>query len=392
MKRRKWAVLLLIILMAACMPGFSEETDKGCSHQWKQESRTEPTCTGKGKAIYRCSLCGKKKTENLPALGHDWSYCTMLRAPTCTRAGVTRCYCSRNAEHYKDTTQDALGHDWSAWETELEPWLTRAGREKRKCGRCGETETKRIPPLIQRKEYELSLTVFAGESARQGIRAGLIRKSGEAGFPVEWICAAANTGKKDLRIRTDPGDPAEEPILLPAGEVTLISVYTAIREADLPRDAETIEIGIRLRGETEEGEPACETGPVSGTVRIFPDDSPDGQDAPGLEIRQELIPGTDAQTGYAMGTSVRCSVTIANRGDKPLSGIVIRSFDRAEAKIPESLAPGESRTVTMEHTVIRQDAIAGYICWTSTAEAEQANGSGRISAQSGPLIVPVRAE
>ena len=390
MKRRWTALVLFALMTVVILPGFAET--RGCSHQWKLERRTEPTCTGKGKEVYRCTLCGKTKTEKLPALGHDWSYCTLLRAPTCTEQGVTRCYCSRNPEHYKDTTQDALGHDWGEWETVRAPWLTQSGLEQRMCSRCGEKETQQIPPLIRRKEYELTLFVFPDENTSRDICAEQITQAGETGLELEWICAAANTGNKDLWIRTNPEDSTQERVPLPAGETILISVYTTIQEADLIPDTEMLETAFRLIGETEGGEQVCETGPVSGFVRISPAGMAEQPAVYGLEVRQELLPDSEGGNGYRMGSSVSCSVTVLNRGTADLSGVVLRSSAGEEVQIAESLAPGATRTAELEHIVIRQDAIAGYICWTVTAEATPTDGKDRISAQSNPLIIPVRAD
>ena len=41
------------------------------SHAYAVTAKTEPTCTGEGKVIYRCELCGASYSETIPACGHS---------------------------------------------------------------------------------------------------------------------------------------------------------------------------------------------------------------------------------------------------------------------------------------------------------------------------------
>ncbi|MBQ5786665.1 MAG: hypothetical protein IIW12_00550, partial [Oscillospiraceae bacterium] len=42
------------------------------THDWKETSRKEPTCTAEGSVGYACTLCPATKTEKLAKLGHEY--------------------------------------------------------------------------------------------------------------------------------------------------------------------------------------------------------------------------------------------------------------------------------------------------------------------------------
>ncbi len=81
----------------------------------------EATCTKPGKKTITCE-CGKTKTEEIPATGHDYKDDeTNSQAPTCTEAGkkVSKCECG----DVKEEVISATGHDYD---------------ENGKCNNCGE--------------------------------------------------------------------------------------------------------------------------------------------------------------------------------------------------------------------------------------------------------------
>lgn len=43
-----------------------------CTHEWKENSRTDPTCILAGSVEYTCSICEETKTETLSKLNHTW--------------------------------------------------------------------------------------------------------------------------------------------------------------------------------------------------------------------------------------------------------------------------------------------------------------------------------
>lgn len=65
-----------------------------CSHVYEQTGSTkEPTCTKDGYTMYKCTVCGKIKSEPIAATGHD--YAEEVVAPTCTAMGYTLQKCSK---------------------------------------------------------------------------------------------------------------------------------------------------------------------------------------------------------------------------------------------------------------------------------------------------------
>jgi len=64
-----------------------------CEHDFVEDKRIEPDCTTAGKATFKCTLCGESYDEELPALGHSYSY-TSTVAPTESEQGYDIYTCS----------------------------------------------------------------------------------------------------------------------------------------------------------------------------------------------------------------------------------------------------------------------------------------------------------
>ena len=62
----------------------------------------EPTCTGVGEKTFTCS-CGETKTEEIPALGHDWGEPTYTWAEDNSSCTASRT-CKRDASHNESET------------------------------------------------------------------------------------------------------------------------------------------------------------------------------------------------------------------------------------------------------------------------------------------------
>ena len=80
-----------------CGETYTELTGLGevTEHEWvkNEEDSTAATCTVAGETVYTCSKCGAKKTEEVPALGHDMV--ATVVPPTCVAEGYTEHKCSR---------------------------------------------------------------------------------------------------------------------------------------------------------------------------------------------------------------------------------------------------------------------------------------------------------
>ena len=98
------------------------------NHDWHY-TVTPPTCTKDGEKVGECSRCGMKKTEKIPALGHDWGDWTVTTPATCTNEGVETRICNRDSSHVETRTIPATGHNW-----------VDNGNGTHTCTNCGATE------------------------------------------------------------------------------------------------------------------------------------------------------------------------------------------------------------------------------------------------------------
>ena len=98
------------------------------NHDWS-DTVTPPTCTKDGEKVWECSRCGMKKTEKIPALGHDWGDWTVTTPATCTNEGVETRICKRDPSHVETRTIPTTGHNW-----------VDNGNGTHTCTNCGATE------------------------------------------------------------------------------------------------------------------------------------------------------------------------------------------------------------------------------------------------------------
>ena len=99
------------------------------NHDWHNTEETRPTCTKDGEKVWECSRCGMKKTEKIPALGHDWGAWTVTTPATCTNEGVETRICNRDSSHVETRTIPTTGHNW-----------VDNGDGTHTCTNCGATE------------------------------------------------------------------------------------------------------------------------------------------------------------------------------------------------------------------------------------------------------------
>jgi hypothetical protein len=156
-------------------------------HDYQQTAEKAATCTEDGSKTYSCSRCDDAYTENVPALGHD--YTTEVIAPTCTEQGYTLYTCSRCDDSHKDNYQNALGHAytkeviaptcteqgytlntcsrgdstykgdytfalghrWDEGKVTVEPTLESEGKKIYTCTVCGVSKTESMPKLQEQK-------------------------------------------------------------------------------------------------------------------------------------------------------------------------------------------------------------------------------------------------
>ncbi len=92
-----------------------------CENHWDDgKITTPPTCTKTGVKQYTCTICSETKTEEIAALGHDYSSdWTIDTAAACETVGSKSHHCTR-CDSKKDVTEiPASGHSWNDGELPL---------------------------------------------------------------------------------------------------------------------------------------------------------------------------------------------------------------------------------------------------------------------------------
>ncbi len=108
------------------------------AHSWDEgKITTKQSCTEKGVKTYTCTECGKQKTEDIKALGHDYQEVAgSAKEATCTEAGKEADKkCSRCEDIITGATIAALNHDWGDWTQTKAPTCKTKGEEEKLCKR-----------------------------------------------------------------------------------------------------------------------------------------------------------------------------------------------------------------------------------------------------------------
>ena len=117
--RRLLCLALALVFAAALLPAAALAED-GHTHDWKERNRTEPSCTKEGSVTYVCS-CGEKRTEILPALGHDWDEGKIVDDPHNPGGLALRFRCRRcDALMFRALPAEEAEDDYG-WEPPEEP-------------------------------------------------------------------------------------------------------------------------------------------------------------------------------------------------------------------------------------------------------------------------------
>ena len=120
-----------------------------CENHWDNEKiTTPPTCTKTGVKQYTCTICSETKTEEIAALGHDYSSdWTIDTAAACETVGSKSHHCTR-CDRKKDVTEiPASGHSWNDGAITTEPTCTDEGVKTFTCNSCGKTRTEAVAAL-----------------------------------------------------------------------------------------------------------------------------------------------------------------------------------------------------------------------------------------------------
>ncbi len=120
-----------------------------CENHWDDgKITTPPTCTKTGVKQYTCTICSETKTEEIAALGHDYSSdWTIDTAAACETVGSKSHHCTR-CDSKKDVTEiPASGHFWNDGAITTEPTCTDEGVKTFTCNSCGKTRTEAVAAL-----------------------------------------------------------------------------------------------------------------------------------------------------------------------------------------------------------------------------------------------------
>ena len=120
-----------------------------CENHWDDgKITTPPTCTKTGVKQYTCTICSETKTEEIAALGHNYSSdWTVDTAATCETVGSKSHHCTR-CDSKKDVTEiPASGHSWNNGAITTEPTCTDEGVKTFTCNSCGKTRTEAVAAL-----------------------------------------------------------------------------------------------------------------------------------------------------------------------------------------------------------------------------------------------------
>lgn len=121
-----------------------------CENHWDDgKITTPPTCTKTGVKQYTCTICSETKTEEIAALGHDYSSdWTIDTAAACETVGSKSHHCTR-CDSKKDIAEiPAPGkHTWNNGVITKPATIAEEGVKTYTCTVCGVTRTETIAKL-----------------------------------------------------------------------------------------------------------------------------------------------------------------------------------------------------------------------------------------------------
>ena len=133
-------------------------------HEYTYTTTKEPTCTEKGSKKGVCNTCGREVTEEIPALGHDfsstfngfddnnhWKKCSRCSATTEVTPHTKTWVKTDETNHWQvcntcGWTGTKSVHNYT-YKTTKEPTCTETGTKQGTCNTCGRVITESIPAL-----------------------------------------------------------------------------------------------------------------------------------------------------------------------------------------------------------------------------------------------------
>lgn len=111
-------------------------------HDYTEVITKPATCSTAGTKTLTCKNCGTSKTETIAKLSHN--YVETVKKANCTEAGYNLFECSVCGDKYKTNDVPALGHDFGEWVITTSGDCEHPQVKTRTCKRegCGKTETQ----------------------------------------------------------------------------------------------------------------------------------------------------------------------------------------------------------------------------------------------------------
>ena len=125
----------------------TEEGDEVHIHAYDNGVVTrEATCTEPGEMTYTCTACGETKTEEIPALGHEYTS-VVTKEPTCAEPGEKTYTCAVCDDTYTEEIPATEDHTYGEEVLVTEPTCTESGLKRSTCEVCGHMNEEEIPAL-----------------------------------------------------------------------------------------------------------------------------------------------------------------------------------------------------------------------------------------------------
>ena len=125
-----------------CGESYKDAYVNAKSHSYVSKLTTEPTCTADGLMTYTCKNCNEKKTETVPALGHN--YVVSVIEPTCENQGYTLHKCAKCGVSYKDNYTEEADHSYVS-NIIKQATCQSTGTREYTCKICNTSYTETIP-------------------------------------------------------------------------------------------------------------------------------------------------------------------------------------------------------------------------------------------------------
>lgn len=180
----------------------SESPTPHAVHSYGKWTVTEAaSCTKAGEQVRICTLCGKKETKQINALGHKYSAWHITESPTCTAAGLREHTCAVCGKLEKQTVS-ASGHSWSKWNILKAATIHEAGSRERICTECEKKETEVIPIIVPTEAEKKAMALKVAKEIAASIEPGTdLERVSQAARIVSAYCSQCvyTTEGKDYR-------------------------------------------------------------------------------------------------------------------------------------------------------------------------------------------------